>query len=96
MHWMRRKSYREVFFSIYWYGNAVEKVFSKQLVYVYCLWFIILQELKQTRDKEQKKHDKMLEEGKKIAELNHVDVDEEHTSKLYQIRAMEDTLGEMW
>jgi len=37
----------------------------------------------------------MLEEGKKIAELNHVDVDEEHTSKLYQIRAMEDTLGEM-
>jgi len=41
--------------------------------------------LRQRKDEEKHKHDSILEEGKEIVELNYVDVDKEHTSKLNKI-----------
>jgi len=45
----------------------------------------LLQELKQIKDEGKHKYDAMLAEGKKIAELRYVDIDEEHNSRLNQI-----------
>jgi len=46
------------------------------------LYAYIHQVLRQNKVEEQHKHDKMLQDGRRIAELDYVDVDNKHTKKM--------------
>ena len=52
------------------------------------------QEIRRKRDEEQERHTKVLEEGRKIIELNYVDLDKDHTDRLDQITKRWSTLWE--
>ncbi|XP_065884039.1 uncharacterized protein [Dysidea avara] len=51
-------------------------------------------EIRRKRDEEQERHTKVLEEGRKIIELNYVDLDKDHTDRLDQITKRWSTLWE--
>ena len=49
------------------------------------MYTCVHQVLRQSKVKEQHKHDKILQDGRRIAELDYVDVGNDHTKKMDQI-----------